>query len=143
MALAVPLGLLALWELLARLAVVSPRYFPPPTRTASVLAGSFSEGELGGETLITLGRLAAAFALAAVPAVPLGLLMGLVKPVRTAVEPYIAFLPSEFLRFRLGYKHTDRTQDAGFSTTHSARRADEFFFQATFVLGLQVSGRSG
>ncbi|HEU4371754.1 MAG TPA: ABC transporter permease subunit [Methylomirabilota bacterium] len=92
MALAVPLGLLALWELLARLAVVSPRYFPPPTRTASVLAGSFSEGELGGETLITLGRLAAAFALAAVPAVPLGLLMGLVKPVRTAVEPYIAFL---------------------------------------------------
>ena len=52
-----------------------------------------------------------------------------------AISPYVTFRPSEFLRFRLGYKHTDRTQDAGFSITHSARRADELFFQATFVLG--------
>ncbi len=72
MALAVPLGLLALWELLARLAVLSPRYFPPPTRVGAVLVDSFAEGDLGGETLVTLTRLALAFVLAAVPAVPLG-----------------------------------------------------------------------
>ncbi len=92
MALAVPLGLLALWELLARLAVVSPRYFPPPSRVSTALLNSFTEGDLGGETLVTLTRLALAFALAAVPAVPLGLLMGMVRPVREAVEPYIAVL---------------------------------------------------
>lgn len=92
MALAVPLGLLALWELLARLAVLSPRYFPPPTRVAAVLVDSVAEGDLGGETLVTLTRLGLAFVLAAVPAVPLGLLMGMVKPVRAAVDPYIAVL---------------------------------------------------
>jgi NitT/TauT family transport system permease protein len=92
MAVAVPLGLLAVWELLARLAILSPRYFPPPTRVATVLASSFTEGELGGESLVTLARLALAFVLAALPGVPLGLLMGMLKPVREAVEPYIAVL---------------------------------------------------
>jgi hypothetical protein len=53
-----------------------------------------------------------------------------------AVEPYLAFLPSEFLRFRLAYKHTDRSHrvtapdDRG-----SARVFDEILFQATFFLG--------
>jgi NitT/TauT family transport system permease protein len=92
MALGVPLALLALWELGARLAWISPRYFPPPSRVGGVLVGQLAEGDLGAETGVTLTRLALAFALAAVPAVPLGLLMGLIRPVRAAVEPYIAFL---------------------------------------------------
>jgi len=52
-----------------------------------------------------------------------------------ALSPYVTFWPSEFLRFRVGYKNTFRTQDAGFSTESRARRVDEFFFQASFVLG--------
>jgi ABC-type nitrate/sulfonate/bicarbonate transport system permease component len=84
--------MLALWELCARLAWVSPRYFPPPSRVVGVLVDQLAAGDLGAETLVTLTRLAVAFALAAVPAVPLGLLMGLSRPVRAAVEPYIAFL---------------------------------------------------
>jgi hypothetical protein len=56
-----------------------------------------------------------------------------------AVQPYLTFKPSEFLRFRLGYKHTERSeccnylgfQDGG----GSARKVDEVLFQATFVLG--------
>jgi NitT/TauT family transport system permease protein len=91
-AVALPLGLLALWEVGARLAWIAPRYFPPPTRVGGVLVEQFAAGDLGTETLVTLTRLALAFALAAVPAVPLGLLMGLLRPVRAAVEPYIAFL---------------------------------------------------
>jgi hypothetical protein len=51
-----------------------------------------------------------------------------------AVQPYVSFMPSEFLRFRLGYKHTERSHrvaaDAG-----SARILDELLFQATFTLG--------
>lgn len=92
MALAVPLALLVLWEAGARLALISPRYFPPPTVVAWGVLDRFVEGELGGETLVTLTRLALAFALAAVPAVPLGLLMGMLRPVRDAVDPYIAFI---------------------------------------------------
>ena len=53
-----------------------------------------------------------------------------------AIEPYVSFFPSEFLRFRLAYKHTDRQQrfdPAG--NGGSARLVDELFFQATFILG--------
>jgi hypothetical protein len=53
-----------------------------------------------------------------------------------AVEPYIAFLPSEFLRFRLAYKHTDRSHRVtGPDDRGSARVFDEVLFQATFFLG--------
>jgi hypothetical protein len=53
-----------------------------------------------------------------------------------AIGPYITYWPSEFLRFRLGYKLTERSQDEGFSTDQaSARHVDEVFFQATFILG--------
>jgi NitT/TauT family transport system permease protein len=92
MSLVVPLGLLALWEVAARLAIVSPRYFPPPTAVGAGLVASFSEGDLGAETLTTLTRLAAAFALAALAGVPLGLVMGRVRAIREAIDPYIAFL---------------------------------------------------
>jgi hypothetical protein len=51
-----------------------------------------------------------------------------------AVEPYVAFMPSEFLRFRLAYKHTDRSvplvTDRG-----TIRSFDEVLLQATFFLG--------
>jgi NitT/TauT family transport system permease protein len=92
MSLAVPGALLALWELCSRLAIISPRYFPPPTTVGWVLIDRFVEGDLGSQSLVTLARLAFAFALAAVPGVLLGLLMGIARPVRDAVEPYIAFI---------------------------------------------------
>ncbi len=92
MTLAVPAVLPGLWELCSRLAIVSPRYFPPPTQIAWVLVDRFVDGDLGANTLVTVARLAAAFVLAAVPAVPLGLLMGIARPVREVVEPYIAFI---------------------------------------------------
>ena len=92
MSVAVPVALLALWEIASRLAFVSPRYFPAPTTIAWVLADRVVEGDLGAQSLVTLARLACAFALAAVPGVLLGLLMGIARPVRAAIEPYIAFL---------------------------------------------------
>lgn len=92
MALAIPLSALALWELASRLALLSPRYFPPPTLVAATLAGLLAEGDLWGETLVTLNRLAVAFVLAAAPGVTAGLLMGLFRPVRNALEPYVALL---------------------------------------------------
>ena len=53
-----------------------------------------------------------------------------------AVEPYVAFMPTEFLRFRLGYKHTERDKrDAFGENGGSARIVDELLLQATFILG--------
>jgi hypothetical protein len=53
-----------------------------------------------------------------------------------AVGPYVAFMPSEFLRFRLGYKHTERDKrDAFGDNGASARVVDELLLQATFILG--------
>jgi hypothetical protein len=55
-----------------------------------------------------------------------------------AIEPYISFWPSEFLRFRLAYKYTDRspqTRDAFNLNDSSARKVDELLFQASFILG--------
>jgi sulfonate transport system permease protein len=92
MSFAVPVVLLALWEIASRLAVVSPRYFPAPTTIAWVLVDRFVEGDLGAQSLVTLARLACALALAAAPGVLLGLLMGIARPVRAAIEPYIAFI---------------------------------------------------
>jgi hypothetical protein len=53
-----------------------------------------------------------------------------------AIQPYITFMPSEFLRFRLAYKHTERSDrvmapDGG----GSGRSADEILLQGTFFLG--------
>jgi NitT/TauT family transport system permease protein len=92
MALAVPLALLAGWELASRLAILSPRYFPPPTAVAAFLVQHFFGQDLGLETATTVLRLAAAFAIAAVPGVALGLAMGMARPIRNAVDPYIALL---------------------------------------------------
>jgi hypothetical protein len=53
-----------------------------------------------------------------------------------SVEPYITFWPSEFLRFRLAYKNTERTHRDGFDLNDgSARRVDEVLLQGSFILG--------
>jgi hypothetical protein len=55
-----------------------------------------------------------------------------------AIGPYVTFWPSEFLRFRLGYKHTERssqTRDQFNLNGGSARTVDEIMFQASFILG--------
>ena len=59
-----------------------------------------------------------------------------------AVEPYLTFFPSEFLRFRAAYKHTERTHRDGFDANGgSGRVVDELFFQATFILGAHPAHR--
>ncbi len=54
-----------------------------------------------------------------------------------AVQPYLSFFPSDFLRFRIGYKHTQGNTPGCCTNTGigSARIKDEWFFQSTFILG--------
>jgi hypothetical protein len=60
-----------------------------------------------------------------------------------AIEPYLTFWPSEFLRFRIGYKHTHGDTPGCCTVTGvgSARIKDEIFFQSTFILGAHPAHR--
>ncbi len=51
-----------------------------------------------------------------------------------AVSPYLQFKPSEFLRFRVQYKHTEGTGAV-------ERVANEVFLQGTFILGAHPTER--
>lgn len=51
-----------------------------------------------------------------------------------SIQPYVAFMPSEFLRFRLGVKHTGRDAEA-VERLGGPRDVTEVFLQGTFVLG--------
>jgi hypothetical protein len=57
------------------------------------------------------------------------------------VGPYLTYKPSEFLRFRVGYKHTEGNTPGCCTNTGfgSARIKDEFFFQSTFLLGAHTA----
>lgn len=55
-----------------------------------------------------------------------------------AIEPYVAFMPSEFLRFRLAFKHTERTAAAA-EAFGGPRSFSEVFLQGTFILGAHPS----
>jgi hypothetical protein len=52
-----------------------------------------------------------------------------------AVEPYLTFLPSEFLKFRLGYRHTNRSDSHPLAVLLGRRNFDEVLLQASFILG--------
>jgi len=52
-----------------------------------------------------------------------------------ALGPYVTFMPSEFLRFRLGYKYTDYSS----ATTFGGTNASEVLLQASFILGAHPS----
>jgi len=88
----VPVAALLLWEAASRAGWLSPRYFPPPTVIALTLARLLGAGEFWADATATLSRLAAAFAVAAVVGVPLGLAMGLWRPLRRLLEPAVALL---------------------------------------------------
>ena len=52
-----------------------------------------------------------------------------------AVQPYLTFIPSDFLKFRIGYKHTRRDRPLLTDTGLGPRTMDEVFLQGTFILG--------
>jgi hypothetical protein len=52
-----------------------------------------------------------------------------------AISPYLTFKPSEFLRFRVQYKHSEGTGPV------LASDADEVFLQGTFIIGAHPTER--
>ncbi|HEY5348872.1 MAG TPA: ABC transporter permease [Candidatus Lustribacter sp.] len=111
MGLVAPIGLFVLWELFADVHVIDTRFFPAPSSIAGTFGALIQNGQLLANTTISLERLFFGFLLGAIPALVIGLTMGLYRPVRALVEPLIlgtypipksAILPLILLIFGLG-----------------------------------------
>jgi ABC-type nitrate/sulfonate/bicarbonate transport system permease component len=84
-----PLGLLLAWELAAQASFIDVRFFPAPSAIIQTLIDMAKAGELAENVLITLQRIALGFMLGGVPAIVIGVAMGLWRPVRALVDPLI------------------------------------------------------
>lgn len=88
--LASPLALLVLWEGAARTGYVDQRFFPAPSAIVEAFWAALTTGVLVHHTQITLWRVLVGTLLGGVPAVLLGLAMGLWRWLRLALDPLIA-----------------------------------------------------
>jgi len=109
--LASPVLLLLLWEGFARLGWIDQRFFPAPSSIIAALVHLSRSGELWANLSASLVRLFWGALLGGVPALALGLAMGLYRPVRAIVDPLVAatypipksaILPLVLLVFGLG-----------------------------------------
>jgi len=87
-----PIGLLVLWQLLLMMGIGDRRFIPAPSDIAVRFYNLVRSGELEWHVVVTLYRVFAGFFVGAVPAVAMGLLMAMFKPVRIFFDPLIATL---------------------------------------------------
>jgi 1,4-dihydroxy-2-naphthoate octaprenyltransferase len=87
-----PLLLLVLWEALVAFDVLDQRFFPPPSETLVRLAELLRDGTLLTATVVTLRRMAVGFVLATIPAVLIGLVMGMNRTARVLLAPLVSAL---------------------------------------------------
>jgi ABC-type nitrate/sulfonate/bicarbonate transport system permease component len=87
-----PIGLLLVWELLLQLGFGDRRFIPAPSDIAVRFVHLTASGELGWHVAVTLYRVFAGFLVGSLPAIAVGLLMAMFRPVRIFVDPLIAAL---------------------------------------------------
>jgi NitT/TauT family transport system permease protein len=106
-----PLGLLLLWELCARFGIIDTRFFPAPSSVIAEMIAMLKSGELVTHTAVSMQRLLYGTILGALPALVIGIAMGLNRPIRALFDPLIAatypvpksaILPLALLVFGLG-----------------------------------------
>lgn len=89
-----PLLLLALWEFAARVGWLNRQFFPPPSSIVGTFRVLWDRGTVGDALGATTGRVLLGFAWGAVPAIALGLVLGLSRPLRVALLPIANILYS-------------------------------------------------
>jgi ABC-type nitrate/sulfonate/bicarbonate transport system permease component len=111
LSIASPLGLLLAWELAAETGLIDVRFFPAPSAIILKLIEMARSGELTENVLISLQRIVLGFLLGGVPAIVIGIAMGIWRPIRALVDPLIvatypipksSLLPLILLIFGLG-----------------------------------------
>jgi NitT/TauT family transport system permease protein len=106
-----PVFLIGLWELAAQTGLIDVRFFPPPSKIFGVMFTMIKSGVLEMHVWASLQRLFWGLLWGGVPALVLGVAMGLYRNLRIIVEPVIsatypipksAILPLILLIFGLG-----------------------------------------
>ncbi|THB80720.1 MAG: ABC transporter permease [Desulfobacteraceae bacterium] len=106
-----PVGILVLWEIIARLEWVPAWFLPVPSGVIQVLWGMILSGEVPLHTGISLARAFAGYSMAAVVGIGLGLLIAWSKIIENVFDPLIelvrplstfALIPIFFLWFGIG-----------------------------------------
>src|SRR5512142_2457562 len=87
-----PVLLLIVWEVLVRAGLLDARFFPAPTSIVSTFVRLLLSGELFTHVSISLVRIAIGFLMGGLPALVLGILMGLSRLVRAALNPMVGAL---------------------------------------------------
>ncbi|MFH1680972.1 MAG: ABC transporter permease, partial [Candidatus Eisenbacteria bacterium] len=83
---------MGVWEVLSRLEILPPLFFPPPSSVAIALGKMFVSGELGRHLEGTLSRVALGFLLGGIPGFFLGMWMGWSRGARRVLDPLVAAL---------------------------------------------------
>jgi NitT/TauT family transport system permease protein len=109
--LASPIALLLLWEAAVRTGMLDARFFPAPSTVFDTLVTLVKDGSLWSNTWASLQRLFWGFLLGGIPALLIGIAIGLYRPLRAIVDPLVAatypipksaILPLILLIFGLG-----------------------------------------
>ena len=87
-----PIGLIVIWQVLLMLGIGDRRFIPAPSDIAERFVKLTASGELEWHVAVTLYRVFLGYVIGAVPAVAVGLLMAMFKPVRVFFDPLIAAL---------------------------------------------------
>ena len=93
-----PIILLVVWELLVATGVLDARFFPAPSEIFQRLFELLEDGALVTATAITLRRLTVGFVLAVVPAILVGVLMGVNRTTRLILSPLISSILPRSIR---------------------------------------------
>ena len=111
LSIASPIGLLLVWEIAARTGIIDTRFFPAPSSILAFLWDLLLSGDLWMHTWASLQRLFWGILFGGVPALVLGIAMGLNRTMRALIDPLIAatypipkssILPLVLLIFGLG-----------------------------------------
>ena len=106
-----PIALLVIWQVLSSMKVFDARYVPSPVSIFEAGWALTESGELWTHLKVSVLRLVAGFLVGAIPGIAIGLVMGLNRLVRAALDPIvaatypipkIALLPLVMLAFGIG-----------------------------------------
>jgi len=82
---------LAAWILVSLEGWADPVFLPPPWQVLAQLGDWYRDGDLLGDIVVSIARVLGGFCVAALVAVPLGVLVGTFAPVRAFLEPLTEF----------------------------------------------------
>ena len=85
-------GFVGLWQVIAKLKLVSPVFLPGPDRAWSSLVRGFASGDLWNMLLGTLGHMAFGWFIASIAGIGLGTMIGSSRTMRRYVAPSLEFL---------------------------------------------------